>query len=359
MDHVHGPDDQDEPELAPSSWQLAVRLAETLRLEPLRPTAEVLQQLLQENPPRGDYLDVVKHIAGLLRLSKTVPQLLTVASYFNRDMDRRELRLKLTERFRTVTQVTPIQDVVASCARQFVYARNVTHEFEDKRDYLVITTNYDRLIELDLAARDVPTCVITVDRNARVLVEFMPNVQDLLELTRSQYDDLVRTYKEDDTTGAPRTAAKFSLTDKAHSLAMVYKIHGCPIMDEAQRVDNIVISDQDYVLFIQNNGRRDELIPAYVLNQVHETGLLFLGYSFSDWNVRSLYQQFLKGRLKYLGRKVDSDQDEELIDYLVMRDYTDADDYFLQKWNVSVLVTELDDLAATLRQGFDQHLEAS
>jgi hypothetical protein len=255
--------------------------------------------------------------------------------------------------------VTPIQDLVATCARQFVDARNVTGVCKDKRDYLVITTNYDRLIELELACRDVPTCVITVDRHARVHVEFMPNVQDLLHLTRSNYEELVKEYTEDETSLAPRTAAKFSLPVKAHSLAMVYKMHGCPIMDEAQRVDNVVISDQDYVLFIQNNGCRDELIPACVLNQVHEAGLLFLGYSFGDWNVRSLYQQFLKGRLQYLSRKMPSDKDGEIIDYLVMRDYSDSDDYFLQKWNVSVLVTELDDLAASLRPTFEQQREAS
>ena len=57
---------------------------------------------------------------------------------------------------------------------------------------------------------------------------------------------------------------------------MVYKIHGCPLMDNRGSFDNIVISDQDYVRFIQDNGQRNCLVPVYVQN-VMGPAALFLG----------------------------------------------------------------------------------
>ena len=132
---------------APSSWQLATRLAELLQLEPLRGPAETLKKLLCDGPEHEDHLDIVRRIAELMRLSKSVPQLLTVASYFNLDDDRDLLRNDLSERFNMVTKVTPIQETIAIKASQFVSARNLDGPSDKKDDYLIITTNYDQLIE--------------------------------------------------------------------------------------------------------------------------------------------------------------------------------------------------------------------
>ena len=348
--------DNEDMQFAPSSWQLARRLADTLSLEPLRPIGDTLRSLLSECPGRDDYLDVVKSIAGVMGLSRNVPQLLTVASYFNKAQDREELVRNLVERFARVRQVMPIQDVIANSARQFVDAQNAQPAGSDKNDYLIITTNYDQLMEWQLTECQVPTCVLRVDRKSRVFIDFMPGAQDFLKLTREQFAELERTYKEDDFQSSHRKASQFCLTNKTHSVAMVYKIHGCPISDERYHVDNVVISDQDYVMFIQKNGSNNELIPAYISARAMYSGFLFLGYSFADWNVRSLYHQFVRTR-EVAGRQptpppteeVLSGIDEEDADYIVMRSYDDEDDYFFQKWKVSVLVSDLDDLATALR----------
>jgi SIR2-like protein len=351
--------DSEDEQRAPSSWQLARRLAETLSLEPLRPLGNRLRGLLNETPGRDDYLDVVKNVAGVMGLARSVPQLLTVASYFNKPRDREELVHNLVERFARVRHVTPIQEVVGCCAKQFVDAQNALPRTSEKDDYLIITTNYDQLIEQNLTDLQVPTCVLRVDRKSRVFIDFMPGAQDFLKLTRDQFAELERTYKEDDFQ-THRQASQFCLSNKSHAVAMVYKIHGCPVSDERYRADNVVISDQDYVMFIQKNGLNNELIPAYIRKRAMYAGFLFLGYSFSDWNVRSLYKHFVRSRedshrlavppqmeeqLPAAGG-VDDEEDE---DYIVMRSYDDEDDYFFQQWRVSVLVSELDEFAAALR----------
>ncbi len=129
---------------------------------------------------------------------------------------------------------------------------------------------------------------------------------------------------------------------------MVYKIHGCPLMDNRGSFDNIVISDQDYVRFIQDNGQRNCLVPAYVQNVMGPAALFFLGYSFSDWNVRSLYRNFLKDRHRIQSEKqIDPDETTDR-DYIVLRSYEPGDDHFFRQWDVSVLVTDLEQLAAAL-----------
>jgi hypothetical protein len=364
---------------APSSWQLATRLAELLQLEPLRGPAETLKKLLCEGPEHQDHLDIVRRIAELMRLSKSVPQLLTVASYFNLDEDRDLLRNDLSERFNMVTKVTPIQEKIATKASQFVSARNLDKSSDKKDDYLIITTNYDQLIERRLQELKVPTAVITVDRERHVWARFLEGTQDLLELDSTQYAELQRKYGieseatqqqgkdtgeqlryQDEATQKRRnqerkagkpTASQFQLADKSHSLAMVYKIHGCPTIDENEKIDNIVISDQDYVSFIQQNGRTSELIPACVKKLALESRFLFLGYSFADWNVRTLYQQFVRRRYRNIptddGHYQDCDETQER-DYVVLRSYDDSDDYFLRNQDVSILLTELDEFATQI-----------
>ena len=351
--------EDEDPQRAPSSWQLARRLAEMLSLEPLKPVGETLRRLLNEQPPREDYLKLVETVAKVLELSQYVPQLLTVASYFNNKTKRTQLVQKLGSRFESVRHFTPIQRVIGATAQKFVDAQNAPAHRGPRGDYLIITTNYDQLMEQHLMELQVPTCVLRVDRKtSNVLIDFMPGTQDFLKLTDIKFKDLQDAYRNDELHNGHKTAKNFNLANNEHSLAMVYKIHGCPISDRLSQVDNIVISDQDYITFIQNNGSRNELIPAYVRARAISAGFLFLGYSFSDWNVRSLYQQFVKSRQQQGAAPLpDRGGDDAMgsidpsedVDYIVIRSYGESEDYFFRSWrDISVIVTELDDLAAEL-----------
>jgi hypothetical protein len=344
----------EDPARAPSSWQLAQRIAQTVALEPYRPIGDNVKKLLQERPARDDYADIIRDAADILGLSHAVPQLLTVASFFSAQDQRRQLFTNLDERFRSVKQVTEIQKTIAARAKSFVSARNGNPDSTDKADYIILTTNYDQLMESWLAEQEVPTCVVTVDRKLKIRTRFMENVPDLLRLNASQFSSLEKRYQENKFSD-PLAPGEFTLNEKDCSLALVYKIHGCPfidakqLIDARQRIDNLVISDHDYVLFIQKNGSQNSLIPAYISDRIVESSFLFLGYSFSDWNVRSLYQQIIRLRhqQQFNGSHPDAETDEDP-DYIVMRTYRESEYHLFNKWRVSILVTDLDQLARKL-----------
>jgi hypothetical protein len=337
---------------APSSWELANFLTQILQeetssygyvYEPFERYADQLVRLLPRDATKDDhqrkveYLELVRKVAELLNLHRSIPELLTIASYFGpfqRDTLRRELRKK----FETVTSATKIQKRLVETARAFVSEHNKSSGI-DKSDYLLITTNFDCLMEQQLDGA-VPTCVITVLRDQKVAVDFGKHTQDHLELDKDAYAEFCSKYREP----AKSVLCKdFKPAKKNYSLAMVFKLHGCPRMDRDTGDDNIVIADRDYVRFIQESGTKADLIPSCVRTRVRQSRLLFLGYSFSDWNVRDLYEQFLKDRVTTV-------QTSRLRDYIVTRSYAKTDDLFFKKWtDLSVFVTDLDSFAESLR----------
>jgi hypothetical protein len=362
---------------APSSWELATLLADVLPLHAFHPLSNKLKTVLQEPADRGDYVEIIARVADVLELSQSVPQLLTVASCFNETHLREMLRDNLFDRIHKATYVTKTQNMVAATAQRFVTAQQ-SADTPRKLDYLIITTNYDQLIERRLDELAVPTIVVTVDEASRIVATPFPDAATLrqrLPVDEAQWLHLCRTYgirpekhAGTDLPDPPIAAANFvEPTDatKAYSLALVYKIHGCPIVyhqsrslhapeppdrfeeaiDDPSRWDSIVISDQDYVRFIQFNNTN---IPGYFSTRARRNGLMFLGYSFSDWNVRALYHRFVESRYASEDAKKLSPDELRTRDYVVLRGYEEQDAYFFNPWDVSVLVTDLNDLVDAL-----------
>jgi SIR2-like domain len=360
---------------APSSWELANILAQALHIQPFEPYGEALMDLLQDddngspNDNRREICsELVREVARLMGLNRSVPQLLSVASYFNaRD---RMIGL-LYNRFRQVKASNAIHKVLTDYAYQFVDARNKPQPSSndkpiDKRDFVIITTNYDTLIESELDRAQVPTCIVTVDiATCQVMIDFTENTQTYLGLDKADFETLKKRYREDEKRvlqdisnaavgplkDAIFTPKKFTLTNKTHSLAMVYKIHGSLERGAlaARDEDGLVISDHDYVEFIQHNGPGNDLIPAYITARLSESRLLFLGYSFSDWNVRGLYRYFLRHRRTRSGTSSPEQVGRERErDFIVMRSFGKTDELFFEQWDVSVMIVDLDTLAGHL-----------
>jgi hypothetical protein len=150
---------------------------------------------------------------------------------------------------------------------------------------LIITTNYDVLVEKTLESRNVPYFAIShVMRNSRYAGRFL-TYRSLGQcwseciLTRTQLEEylVVMAAEEPDTT-------------------LVYKMHGTARLrgvikpdDGEEFVDSIVLTESDYIEFLEDD--RLNRVPSRILDLMRRSNLLFLGYSLEDWNFRVLLQR--------------------------------------------------------------------
>jgi hypothetical protein len=114
---------------------------------------------------------------------------------------------------------------------------------------------------------------------------------------------------------------------KNRSLAVVYKMHGCLYKDLREQDDGLVVTDADYVEFI---SKIDNIIPAHVGSLLGPQQMLFLGYSFSDWNVRRVYEGLFSSRVRATGR-----------DYAVTRSLSQFEQVYFDKRDVVVILSDL------------------
>ena len=115
---------------------------------------------------------------------------------------------------------------------------------------IIVTTNYDRLLES--------------------------------ALHRAGKDPLVFVYDPKRTQPTPDMPA-----DPTSERPLVFKMHG----DLAQR-DSIVITDEDYIRFVQRMSDKGILhpVPETVAFRMSKWPILFLGYSLRDYNLRLLFR---------------------------------------------------------------------
>lgn len=142
---------------------------------------------------------------------------------------------------------------------------------------LIITTNYDTLVERTLAARGIPYLAVShiMGRETKYFGRFIC------------YDSLTASIK-------PITKSELEerLHDDEGAIArtIVYKIHGTSkILCDRELLDSVVLTETDYVDFLA-----DEMLkrmPTKVLEILGRSHLLFLGYSLGDWNFRVLLQR--------------------------------------------------------------------
>jgi hypothetical protein len=144
--------------------------------------------------------------------------------------------------------------------------------------HLTITTNYDWLIENAMDELKVPYVVLRMSRKDGKLYPRFANLPPR---------EMAEVYQRN----PPATPQNFPLTTRG-KVAIVYKIHGDlhPTINSDQ--EGLVVTDGDYVDFI---SRGKEAIPNVLDSILPNKQLLFLGYSFSDWNIRSVYES-ISGR---------------------------------------------------------------
>ena len=258
-----------------------------------------------------DQEQMLQLLAKITRIAP--PEALTsIASYFERLEGRKDLWELLRDVIAPKKTPTRTHKLLAEAAK---------FHLNDKAagDYLIITTNYDTLMENSLDAVSVPYVVLTTRKgDPKVLIRCSQNVKDRDVLRNRYWNKLY--------------PSGFVLS-KAQSLVILYKIHGCLHPDLTFEDEGLVISDNDYVDYVTQMSKIG-IIPATVSELMRDKPLWFLGYSLSDWNVRSIYETV----------KQKSDPDRKNIkDYSVMYSVGDFEKLFFEKNNITIFQASLND----------------
>jgi hypothetical protein len=200
---------------------------------------------------------------------------------------------------------------------------------------LIVSTNYDTLIERLLERRSIPyICVSHVLGRSKysgrlIVYEKLGTFSKDLIMTRAELEELL--IDRLDTHDAP---------------VILYKMHGSatsfvPRKDRddvfAGGVNSVVITEQDYIDYLDKDtmGR----LPIQMREMLRKSQFLFLGYSLSDWNFRLL-----------LHRLRESQAGADTKHYACLLHSDPVESLFWQKRGVNIHYVSLDQFLDDLKQ---------
>jgi hypothetical protein len=163
---------------------------------------------------------------------------------------------------------------------------------------LIVTTNYDLLVERFLEQKGLPYLAICHIMKGS---KFAGRLLCYRSLSSQLGPDSIHTVKQVESLIAefnqpPLPGATSPILEKP---VLVYKMHGTAWMmaGSNQTFDSIVLTENDYVdFFAQDVLSR---IPAPILESLRTRRFLFLGYALEDWNFRVLLK-----RLQSIQRRI-------------------------------------------------------
>jgi hypothetical protein len=325
----------------PSASDLAEVLAKLSSYDNFERPLQKLRGLMTAD--ESDLIQMIRWIALLTDITQPTASLLSVSSYYEYTSDREDLWEKLHRVFANKSLPTATNFLVARAAHW-----HLRPERRARKNYLVVTTNYDRLMEIALDVFKVPYCVLTVDRTDRhVDARFSDSVQNYLGFDEKEYREF-----QNEVNGT-RFPANFTL-EIGRPLVVLYKIHGClfPIRPGG---DSIILSDEDYIDYLCHMSDNAGMIPSAVGELMEGKGFLFAGYSFSDWNVRGIYKKLVekRGGANSLNSGISglspTVKQSRVQDYAVVRNVNVYESAFFRQKDISLLQTELDQFSRRLR----------
>ncbi|MET0591469.1 MAG: SIR2 family protein [Polyangiaceae bacterium] len=151
------------------------------------------------------------------------------------------------------------------------------------RGLLIVTTNYDDLMERAMRAAGEPFDLVSYVAEGDERGRFLHTPAD---------GSPARIIK------APNKYQSLS-TDKN---SIILKVHGAVDRvgkTDEERRDSFVITEDDYIDYL---GRISDsnLLPVSLVNKIRHSHILFLGYGLGDWNLRAiLHRIWAEQRLKY------------------------------------------------------------
>jgi hypothetical protein len=149
---------------------------------------------------------------------------------------------------------------------------------------LIVTTNYDTLVERLLERRSLPyLCISHVlgrsKYSGRLIVygKLAPFSKDNV-MTRAEAEELLQERLS--------PGGELTILYKMHGSATSYLPRGDRDVSLAGSLNSIVLTEQDYIDFLDKNTM--QRLPIQVQKSLYQSQFLFLGYSLADWNFRLL-----------------------------------------------------------------------
>lgn len=315
----------------PSARELARMLSELATYSMFQGLGEDLRRALPPSVP-GPVETLSAMLNGLSAatgIAHPPDPLTAIAAYYENKNGREALWDKLSRVIARKTTTSPIHELIATAAGAQVGA-------EEGRDYLIITTNYDCLMEEALDRQRIPYVVLhTRKRDQQVVVRFSETCATKTgDERRTELERLHRMNRE-------RYAHEFTLERPQRRIVVVHKLHGCLSPALTPRTDDgVVISDNDYVEFLAQMNTSRGVIPVAVSNMMRDKPFLFLGYSLSDWNVRGIFSSLRRKR----------QSEDEIRDFAVTNWIGEYERGFFSKNKIQVLKTDLNAYAAAVTQ---------
>lgn len=220
-----------------------------------------------EGPPTGTQLavELATECNYPEQDKKNLPR---VAQFYEYKRNRNGLIYKLDSRITQYNEPSLLHMLISKISSKFK---------------VVITTNYDRLMEIALDRFRVIWKSYVQNPKVDVPVPFLHN-------------------------------PKFKGT-------YLYKMHGT-----IEHPETIVITEDDYIEFLTRLDSREKGIPDYFTSKFATHTLLFLGYSLEDWNFRVLFKGTIEKLLKYYAHT----------SYAVQKDVPDYIEDFWSKKDVEI-----------------------
>ncbi len=264
-------------------------------------------------PSTHDLIRILKLLVRATNLWGASDSLSSLAAYYETAGGRPALLSKLKEIFEPKQTPKDAHLLIARCAGQVLKNAEAGQQKVSDAHYLIITTNYDTLMEN--ALKDIPYVVLVRSRkDEKIYPRFSPafgeELKDVMAENPACYPD------------------KFFL-EVRRPIVIIYKPHGCLAKETPLDTNSVVISDFDYEDYLASMSQRGDLIPQHVLDLMKPKPFLFMGYSFNDWNVRATMGRIMRAR------------GGDKRDFAIMKEAGASAQMYCRKEGISICKTEL------------------